>query len=212
MNIENTGFASFAMFNAIKLHFTTDSYDYIKYHGKTNVTKNNFSTRKDKYSFYKLSRRFSLDELKNFYVANFLAQDVNWVGDIMGPEGEENYKKWQKVTQSLSYVFKNDIEYLTEIDGVFKANGGEYPKFLVEVMRGKVSLETLVIMDDLSNFIPKWNKTITDDIVWPSIRRKCIKYKPFIQYNKKNFENIIKSIINKNSYACLGVICLLYPM
>ena len=197
MNIENTGFASFAMFNAIKLHFTTDSYDYIKYHGKTNVTKNNFSTRKDKYSFYKLSRRFSLDELKNFYVANFLAQDVNWVGDIMGPEGEENYKKWQKVTQSLSYVFKNDIEYLTEIDGVFKANGGEYPKFLVEVMRGKVSLETLVIMDDLSNFIPKWNKTITDDIVWPSIRRKCIKYKPFIQYNKKNFENIIKSIINK---------------
>jgi hypothetical protein len=197
MNIENTGFASFAMFNAIKLHFTTDSYDYIKYHGKTNVTKNNFSTRKDKYSFYKLSRRFSLDELKNFYVANFLAQDVNWVGDIMGPEGEENYKKWQKVTQSLSYVFKNDIEYLTEIDGVFKANGGEYPKFLVEVMRGKVSLETLVIMDDLSNFIPKWNKTITDDIVWPSIRRKCIKYKPFIQYDKKNFENIIKSIINK---------------
>jgi len=197
MNIENTGFASFAMFNAIKLHFTTDSYDYIKYHGKTNVTKNNFSTRKDKYSFYKLSRRFSLDELKNFYVANFLAQDVNWVGDIMGPEGEENYKKWQKVTQSLSYVFKNDIEYLTEIDGVFKASGGEYPKFLVEVMRGKVSLETLVIMDDLSNFIPKWNKTITDDIVWPSIRRKCIKYKPFIQYDKKNFENIIKSIINK---------------
>jgi len=197
MNIENTGFASFAMFNAIKLHFTTDSYDYIKYHGKTNVTKNNFSTRKDKYSFYKLSRRFSLDELKNFYVSNFLAQDVNWVGDIMGPEGEENYKKWQKVTQSLSYVFKNDIEYLTEIDGVFKSSGGEYPKFLVEVMRGKVSLETLVIMDDLSNFIPKWNKTITDDIVWPNIRRKCIKYKPFIQYDKKNFESIIKSIINK---------------
>ena len=197
MNIENTGFASFAMFNAIKLHFTTDSYDYIKYHGKTNVTKNNFSTRKDKYSFYKLSRRFSLDELKNFYVANFLAQDVNWVGDIMGPEGEENYKKWQKVTQSLSYVFKNDIEYLTEIDGVFKSSGGGYPKFLVEVMRGKVSLETLVIMDDLSNFIPKWNKTITDDIVWPNIRRKCIKYKPFIQYDKKNFESIIKSIINK---------------
>jgi len=197
MNIENTGFASFAMFNAIKLHFTTDSYDYIKYHGKTNVTKNNFSTRKDKYSFYKLSRRFSLDELKNFYVSNFLAQDVNWVGDIMGPEGEENYKKWQKVTQSLSYVFKNDIEYLTEIDGVFKSSGGEYPKFLIEVMRGKVSLETLVIMDDLSNFIPKWNKTITDDIVWPNIRRKCIKYKPFIQYDKKNFESIIKSIINK---------------
>ena len=50
---ENTGFAAFALYNALKLHFTSDSYDYFKYHGKTNVSKQTFTTRKDKYQFYK---------------------------------------------------------------------------------------------------------------------------------------------------------------
>jgi len=49
---EGSGFSAFALYNAIKLHFTTDSYDYFKYHGKTNVTRDNFAIRKDKYTFY----------------------------------------------------------------------------------------------------------------------------------------------------------------
>ena len=63
---ENTGFAAFAMWNALKLHFTSDSYDYFKYNGKTNVSKQSFTTRKDKYQFYKLSRKYSLEDFINF--------------------------------------------------------------------------------------------------------------------------------------------------
>ena len=40
--MDNTGFAAFALYNALKLHFTSDSYDYFKYHGKTNVSKTTF--------------------------------------------------------------------------------------------------------------------------------------------------------------------------
>jgi len=83
--IENSGFAAFAMFHALKLHFTSDSYDYVKYNGKTNVTKTTFSTRKDKYSFYRLSRKFGLTELRDYYIANFMVEDIQWVGDILGP-------------------------------------------------------------------------------------------------------------------------------
>ena len=79
---EGSGFSAFAMFNALKIHFTSDSYDYFRYHGKSNVTADNFSNRKDKYSFYKLSRKYRLEDLKNFYVANLLEKDVNWIGDI----------------------------------------------------------------------------------------------------------------------------------
>ena len=66
---ENTGFAAYALWNALKLHFTSDSYDYFKYNGKTNVSKSTFSTNKSKYQFYKLSRKYNLEELKDFYVA-----------------------------------------------------------------------------------------------------------------------------------------------
>ena len=60
---ENTGFAAFALYNALKLHFTSESYDYFKYNGKTNVSPQSFMTRKDKYQFYKLSRKYNPEEL-----------------------------------------------------------------------------------------------------------------------------------------------------
>ena len=115
---ENTGFAAYALWNALKLHFTSDSYDYFKYHGKTNVSKQSFTIRKDKYYFYKLSRKYSLEELKNYYVANMISGNGDWVGEMVGPNGEEIYAKWLKTQQSLTYTFENDIIYLFDsVDG-----------------------------------------------------------------------------------------------
>ena len=104
---ETTGFAAFAMFHALKLHFH-GSYDYVKYHGKTNVSKDTFSNRKDKYTFYKFSRKYHLDDLRNFYIANFISKEVNWIGDISGPDGEQTYKQWQSRVQRLTYMFEQD--------------------------------------------------------------------------------------------------------
>jgi hypothetical protein len=199
--IENSGFAAFAMFHAMKLHFTSDSYDYIKYNGKTNVTKTTFSTRKDKYSFYRLSRKFGLTELKDYYIANFLVDDVQWVGDILGPESEENYKKWQKRIQSLTYTFENDIIVL--LDKVENPNdllvvrNNEFPKLMQYATQGDISLETLIILDDLMNFFPMWEKEIYDDIVWPNFKIKCMKYKPFLHYDKEKFKQILKEKIKE---------------
>ena len=86
---DGTGFAAFALYNALKTHFTSSSYDYFKYHGKTNVSKDTFMKRKDKYQFYKLSRKYSLVELKDFFVANFIYGSSTWVGEMTGPDGED---------------------------------------------------------------------------------------------------------------------------
>jgi len=65
---ENTGFAAFALYNALKTHFTSTSYDFFKYNGKTNVSKETFMKHKSKYQFYKLSRKYTLEELRNFFI------------------------------------------------------------------------------------------------------------------------------------------------
>lgn len=204
MTVENSGFAAFAMFHALKLHFTSDSYDYIKYNGKTNVSKTTFSTRKDKYSFYRLSRKFGLTELKDYYIANFLVDNVQWIGDILGPEAEDNYKKWQKRQQSLTYTFENDIIKLLEnVDNpneLLIANRNEFPKLMQYAQYGDISIETLVILDDLMNFFPMWEKEIYDDIVWPNFKMKCVKYKPFLHYDKNKFKQILKEKIKENAY------------
>ena len=201
--IDNTGFVTYAMFHALKLHFTSDSYDYVKYNGKTNVTKTTFSTRKDKYSFYRLSRKFGLTELKDYYIANFLVDDVQWVGDILGPESEENYKKWQKRIQSLTYTFENDIiRLLDRVDDpneLLMVRKNEFPLLMQYATQGDIALETLIILDDLMNFFPMWEKEIYDDIVWPNFKIKCMKYKPFLHYDKNKFKQILKERIKEHA-------------
>lgn len=199
--IENSGFAAFAMFHALKLHFTSDSYDYQKYNGKTNVTKTTFSTRKDKYTFYKLSRKLGLTELRDYYIANFLVNDVQWVGDIVGPDSDEIYKKWLKTTQSLTYTFENDIiKLLDRVENpneLLMVRKNEFPLLMQCVQQKDVALETLIILNDLMNFFPMWEKEIYDDIVWPSFKRKCEKYKPFLSYDKEKFKQILKEKIKE---------------
>jgi hypothetical protein len=199
---ENTGFEAFALYNALKTHFTSNSYDFFKYNGKTNVSKDSFMKNKAKYQFYKLSRKYSQEELRNFFIANLIYGDSKWVGEMTGPIGEEVYKKWQKINQSLTYRFENDILGLVGEDDpekLLEVNDGQHPLLLVEVMSGTISLETMVILNDIMKFFPMWNKKISDDIIWPNWRLKCEKYAPFVTYDKIKFKNILKEIVTEHA-------------
>ena len=202
---ENTGFAAYALWNAMKLHFTSDSYDYFKYNGKTNVSKQSFTIRKHKYQFYKLSRKYSLEDLKDFYVANMIVGNGDWVGDLI-QDGTENYTKWQKRQQSLTYTFENDIiNMFDSVDGAefwsiedyFKPIDGGWPMLITKLMQNKISLETVCILVDILGCMPRWEKQITDDIVWPTHQRIIKKYTPFIQYDKKKFTQFLKEKIKE---------------
>ena len=194
---ENSGYAAFTMYNSLKLHFTSKSYDYFKYHGKTNVSTSTFLKRKDKYTFYKLSRKYNVEELRDFYVANFLEGD-KWVGDML-KDGEDVYKKWQKTQQSLTYTFETDIVYMLSNggspDGMLEVKANSYPLLMKFVQLGQVKLETLVILNDILNFFPMWDKKIDDDIIWPDFKMKCLKYTPFLNYDKTKYKKILKEKI-----------------
>ena len=204
---ENTGFEAYALWNALKLHFTSDSYDYFKYNGKTNVSKQTFTTNKSKYQFYKLSRKYGIDDLKNFYVANFIEGNGDWVGDLL-QGGDENYHKWQKRQQSLTYVFENDIMYLFDLvdgaefanrDDILKPIDGGWPMLITKLMKNKVSLESVCILIELVGCMPRWEKQITEDIIWPPYKRLIQRYTPFINYDKTKFLHILKKKIHEQA-------------
>lgn len=192
---ENTGFAAYAIYNAIHLHFTSTSYCYHKYNGKTNVNKNTFMKRNDKYHFHKLSRRYSLEELRDFFVANFIVGNIKWIGDISGEQGEENYRAWKKTRDSLSYIFQNDIDTLLDQvkkpDELLIVKSGDYPLLLETTMQGDIQIETTCILNDIMNFIPMWVKKISDDIIWPDWKMRIEKYTPFIDYNKTKYKLLL---------------------
>jgi T4 gene Gp59 loader of gp41 DNA helicase/T4 gene Gp59 loader of gp41 DNA helicase C-term len=199
---EGSGFSAFALYNALKLHFTSNSYDFFRYNGKTNVSKDKFAGRKDRYSFYKLSRKYSLQDLRNFYIANFIANEVSWIGNISGLEGEEVYKKWQKTNQRLTYQFEQDIINLFNSvespNKILEVVDGQHPLLLREVMSGAIALETLVILNGIMNFLPMWKNKIKDDIIWPNWRLKIEKYTPFVHYDKDKFKQIVKDQLHEH--------------
>lgn len=189
-----TGYEAFCLYNALKMHFTSDSYDYFKYNGKTRTSIDAFENRKDKYYFYKLSRRNTKEDYIDFLVSNFVHDENVWVGTLVTDEALDIHRARMRIIQSLSYSVGEDftkiVECSTTPDEVLKVID-DYPKLLTMMLHSDIKLETVCILNSLLNFFPMWNKKITDTIRWPQISKKCLKYTPFIQFDKQKMKTLL---------------------
>ena len=194
-----TGYETFELYQALKLHFTQESYDYFKYNGKTNISVTSFENRKDKYHFYKLSRKFTVkEELIDFLVANLVEDNNIWVGNLLQEDADNRYLKYKKVLQSLSYTFENDCRDL--FDGVEDPNSviktnGDYPVLLTKALRKEIHIETLVLLNNVLGFVPMWSKKITDTIHWPNYRMKVLKFASFLPKDNVKYKLILKKVL-----------------
>lgn len=188
-----TGYEAFTIYNALKLHFTNEKYNYFKYNGKSNISIESFEKRKDKYYFYKLSRQQRQEDYVEFLVSNFLHKPDLWAGDLIVDDAVQRYRERMAIIQSLSYRFKNDCSLLrskvNDPNELFKTKG-EYPVLLTLSLQKEIQLETLCILNSLINFFPLWKKKITDTIHWPNFQMKCVKYTPFIQFDRVKMKEI----------------------
>lgn len=195
-----TGYEAFSLYQSVKLHFTTDSYHFFKYNGKTHVTLSAFENRKDKYYFYKLSRKYPTKEvLTDFLVANFLEKDKLWVGDLLTEDADMVFLQRQKFIQSLSYQFENDCRIV--FDCVEKPNdvlttSGDYPILLTKALRKEIHFETLCILNMLLGFLPMWKSKISDGIRFPEFAKKVEKYTCFLPKDDVKYKLILRKVIS----------------
>ena len=55
-------------------------------------------------------------------------------------------------------------------------------KLLKEYLGKRVSLETMVILDGIFDYSSKWDKKMSDDIMWPDVKKLIENYKKFLTY------------------------------
>jgi len=189
-------FDVYKLYNALKLHFEQDSYDAIKYNFKSNVSPSSFFKRKDKYFFAKLGK--NQKDIQNFLVFNFV-EDMKYVGDMMDIEGQQNYTKHKRIHEALSREFEKDINNIeTDFDNLLVVNNINTPPLIIEKwMEEDVSLETVVILNSLTDFINKEGNKITETLFWPDVSRKIKKYSPFVNFEKDKFIKIVKKRFTK---------------
>jgi hypothetical protein len=170
------------LYLAIKLHFKNESYDAFRYNFKTK-TNIDINKRKDKFFVGKLSQH---PDPMGLLISNLSVTPSMWLGQMFETEALDRYRTWRKFQDAKTYLFREQIKQL----GVesFTSLPHQHPEILKLYLRKKLSLDTLVILDDLFKFTQYWND---DD---PAIRQTKFvmkKYRPFIPYDKEKLKKVI---------------------
>lgn len=181
----------------MKKHFTTEKYDFIKYKGKIKASEVAFKKRTDRYFFEKLSRKVDEDVIKEYFLACFIECDnpaVLWIGDI-AQNGQDNYNRWRGRVDSLTYLFKNELQDLAAeypVEEWFKVKNGSHPPILRALLKKKLSLETFVIIDKLIGSMEAINNKVFDP-AWEAIYLRARKYQSFLNIDLEPYRIILKT-------------------
>lgn len=176
-------FLVYKMYLALKLHFTTESYDITKHRGAVKGKKETFLQRKDLTAIRKLARDYSQKQIRDFLVANFVSGN-KW-GGVFDTGAMEIYNEWLVQKKRIMYTFATDLDYiLLEMEKrelTSAINSSEHPLVLKLLLGKKIRLESVVILDKLFNFIDDYK----DDFV---LRDTCLlvkKYHPFLAVDRE---------------------------
>ena len=191
---DQKAFELYQYYLALKQHFTS-KYDFFKYNGKVSAKFDTFQTRKDKFSFYKLSNK---PEAKDYILANVVTDPKIWAGNFGTDDCDSVYTNWLKRQQSMSYRFKEDINNLgDDFDSQFKVVNGQHPPALKAHISNNMSLESLVILDDLLGCMKYWSGKISDNILFPNINNNVSKYRPFVHKEGFDIEKYKEILLDK---------------
>ena len=185
-----SAFECYKEYVALKNHFTKPSYDYFKYNGQSRLKPSSFEVRKDKLFFQKLAKH---PDVHNFLIANFSDNEKSWIRELAYSEtAEKTYKDWLKRQQSLSYVFKSELNQLdSNFNENFICKNNEHPILLKLFLGKQISLETFCLLLEFSGAKSYWDSKMQYDLVWDNLKTKVEKYSPFINCDKDKLKKIV---------------------
>lgn len=193
-----TPFDTYKTYLALKNHFTKQYYDYYKYAGKSRASLESFQKRKDKYWFEKISRQRGDDEIKNFFISNFISAnnpESMWIGEIIR-EGDSCYKEWAKRQQSLRYIFSQESQEMLSSNNLndLLDCSKQHPPILKNYLKGQICIETLTIWNKIFQFKENFDKKLLDPI-WEIVSLKILKYSPFLNIDIDDYKKCLREMV-----------------
>ena len=186
----------YLMYCAMKAHFSRKDYDFLTYKGKSRVPRDSFFKRKDRVFFVKLSKKYSEEDLKNYFVANFIVEKQGYIANF----NDENYEQWKEKRNNFYDIFTEEIRpFVKDFNPIFKVKNSEHPFLLKEYLGKRVSLETLVILDDILGFTKNWNRSLAEDYMWYDINKLMKNYKRFLTIDKKQYRIQLLKLIEESN-------------
>ena len=198
------GFEAYQTYLAVTNHFRQKSYDYFRYNGKMKVSESSYMSRKDRWTFEKVAKRFDRDDFVKYLISNIILHpDDMWIGNMMNGKGEITYKKYVKNIESLTYTYKEDLETLYDFESnfnnIFTSEKG-HPLLYRFYLRSKVHINTCVILNDLVGYAKLWRKQ--DDMMLNEFLDLLDKYSKFLysytNIDKAKYKNLTLEVFNES--------------
>lgn len=184
---------------AIKLDFTSESFDYFKYNGKVNISPKALANKASYWSCVKISRLYPTDEaVQSLFVACML-HDKFWIGNCTDEESKIFMQKHDRLSQSIGYVFTSEIDNLFASSSTpFKNAAGEIPEVLKSLMSEKLSYHSASVLDKYIGFSNVLDNSLgKDHVVWNSHRLKIKRLHRYIPHNKDRIKETLNSLLIK---------------
>ena len=198
------GFKAYRYYLALKLHFTSEKFNVFENRGNVKGSREAFEARNDRYIFEKMARKIGNDrDIIQFFVANFAYGNESAI--YAGQEADDNLAEWNRRKQSITKIFIDDLASLltyVEINklptsSIFDFNFNEYPAALKLFLGGKISIETLVIVNELDHIVEHWLDNPTIQHIWSNELLRIKKLIGFVKYDKEKLRKIFTHFVEE---------------
>lgn len=174
------GFMAYKYYMAIKLHFTNPKFDVFVNRGRIRITRERFEARNDHYLFEKLARQYPQDkDYIRFCASNFMYGNPELV--YKANEAAANFKEYTRRKQSMTKVFTDDLATIVNSGARHNFSGNQIPDVLQLYLAKRITLETMVILNDLEAFVERVRENpqavlIADDLLLIEKSKRFVTY------------------------------------
>jgi hypothetical protein len=91
------------------------------------------------------------------------------------------------------------MPFIKNFNPIFFIEDNEHPILLKEYLGKRISLETLIILDELVDFSKTWNKKLSEDYIWQDIKNMMNNYKRFLTLDKNKYRIQLLNLIEESN-------------
>lgn len=188
-------FIAYQQYNSLRLHFTTESYDYLKYGGKTKNTATvaahrKFLANKQKMLYTQLSRQ---SDSEGLVLSNLLHNPKAFIADIVSSDGQDIYTAWKTRQARLMFQLETELSANDNWRKMVAFSDNGLPHIISEYIAGRISPETVAIIDSFAKRLDDWAKL--DHPLMNNVQLRLRKYRPFVRFDKTRAKAVIGKLV-----------------
>lgn len=173
------GFKAFKYYMALKLHFTQPKFDVFVNRGHVKGSYEKFLNRNDHMIFERLGRQFNDRDFIQYVASNFMYGHSDMIYD--NTDSMANYKEYLRRKQSITKVFSDDVQVIMDSGAQYEFSGNKIPDVLQLLIAKKITLETVVILNDMDHFVDQMKQSTIALMLGDELLR-IEKAKGFVKY------------------------------